>query len=89
MKFAITLGGFLGFALVTGAGFFVHRDPAAVLLEGSIGSVIGALLFRWLFGLFMRGVQTSIVQRRHAHAAAASASAAAASKSHASPAAKS
>jgi hypothetical protein len=90
MKAFVVLGGFLGFSLVTGAGFFVGRDPAKVLLEGSIGCVIGAVLFRWLYGVLVRNVQRSIQQRRQAHAIQSAAAAAAASKGHAvAPAAKS
>lgn len=78
MKFAIALGGFLGFAIAMIAGFFAHREPARVLFEGSLAAVAGALLFRWLHRQLVAGLNDSHQQRRQARVAEAAAAATAA-----------
>jgi len=69
MKLAVAIGGFAGFGLVSIVGFAARRDPASVLLEGSIACVLGALLFRWLHVSFVRNVQAACVARRQERAA--------------------
>jgi hypothetical protein len=82
VKLAIALGGFLGFAVVVGAGLVVRRDPALVALEASLACVLGAVLFRWLHQSFVRHLNSSLQARRQSARAGAAAATAAADKAH-------
>lgn len=69
MKFFTAFGGFLGFALVMGAGLAAGRRSATLLLEASIACVIAGMLFRWWHRMLLQGVKRSIDERREAAAA--------------------
>ncbi len=51
MKFAFLSGGFLGFALVTVAGFTAGRSADLVLRDAALACLIGALVLRWFWPL--------------------------------------
>ncbi len=51
-----------------------------VLLDGAVGCLTGALLFRWFWTVLVRGIRETIVTR-HAAATAAAAEAGASAKS--------
>lgn len=84
MKFFMLLGGFLGFLAVMSAGLLAGSDPWLVLLNASIGCVIGAILFRVFRSVVSNSVKEIVIQK---HRAAAEASAQQASQQAAAPAA--
>jgi siroheme synthase len=77
MKFAFLSGGFLGFALVTVAGFTAGRSADLVLRDAALACLIGALVLRWFWSVVIRAFADAIEQRRREAVAAQEAQAAA------------
>jgi len=75
MQFVFLAGGFAGFALTTVTGLLSGREPDLVLRDGAIGCLAGALLFRWFWGILIRGVSDAVTAKRAAEEAAAAAAA--------------
>ena len=70
MKFVFLSGGFAGF-LTAGAGsFWAGHQPDRILLDGAVGCLAGALLFRWFWTVLVRGIRETILARNAAAAAA-------------------
>ena len=67
MKFVFLAGGLAGFLLAAGAGWWADRAPDRILLDASLGCLVGAFLFRWFWTVLVRGIRETILQR---HAAA-------------------
>lgn len=80
MKFIFLAGGSAGFALASITAFLAERGPDRILLDGAVGCLTGALLFRWFWTVLVRGIRETIVTR-HAAATAAAAESAAPAKS--------
>ena len=73
MKFVFLAGGFAGF-LIAGAGsFWAGHEADRVLLDGAVGCLAGALLFRWFWTVLVRGIRETILARHAATTAAAAA----------------
>lgn len=70
MKFIFLLGGFAGFIVTAAASSFADHPSDRVLLDGAVGCLAGALLFRWFWTVLVRGIRETILQR-HAVATAA------------------
>ncbi len=70
MKFALLLGGLLGFVVVFATGLSVGKDPNKALLEASIGSVVVGLLSRWLGMIWIRNVKQMLMEKHQAAVAA-------------------
>jgi hypothetical protein len=68
MKFIFLAGGLAGFCLAAISGWCADRAPDRILLDASLGCLVGALLFRWFWTVLVRGIRETILQR---HAAAA------------------
>lgn len=75
MRFVFLLGGLLGFALAAGAAFSAGCAPDRIFLDGAIGCLVGALLFRWLWSVMLSGLRETMVARQRAAAQAESAKA--------------
>jgi hypothetical protein len=73
MKFIFLAGGFAGFVLTTLAGLLAGRAPDLVLRDGAIGCLVGALLFRWFWSVFVNALTEAVTAKRAAAAAAAAA----------------
>lgn len=71
MRFVFLVGGMLGFALAAGTGWLMQRAPDRVLLDGAVGCLAGALLFRWLWTVLLQGLRQTLVARNAAATAAA------------------
>jgi len=71
MRFVFLFGGVLGFAVAALTGWLADRAPDRILLDSAIGCLIGALLFRWLWSVLLRGLRDTILIRQEAAAAAA------------------
>jgi hypothetical protein len=71
MKFVFLSGGFAGF-IVAGAGsFWAGHQPDRVLLDGAVGCLVGAILFRWFWTVLVRGIRETILARQAAATPAA------------------
>ncbi|MBI5688825.1 MAG: hypothetical protein HZC55_01915 [Verrucomicrobia bacterium] len=73
MKYVFRLGGASGFAAAAGASHLAGHAADRVFLDGAVGCLCGAILFRWFWNTVLRGVRETILQR---HAAATAAQAA-------------
>jgi len=71
MRFVFLSGGVLGFALAGTTGWLADRGPDRILLDGALGCLAGALLFRWFWTVLLRGLRETILIRQKAAAAAA------------------
>ena len=80
MKFIFLSGGFAGFLLAGGPSYWVGHQPDRILLDGAVGCLVGALLFRWFWTVLVGRIRETILNR-HAAAAAAAASAPSATSS--------
>lgn len=67
MKFIFLAGGFAGFLLAAGTSYWVGHQPDRILLDGALGCLAGALLFRWFWTVLVGGIRETILTR---HAAA-------------------
>ena len=77
MRFIFLLGGFVGFLLTCIAGLFADRAIDLVLRDAAIGCLIGALLFRWFWSVFVKALSIAVRAKRAARAEAEEAEAAA------------
>jgi hypothetical protein len=73
MKFIFLVGGFTGFLTAAAAGWAADRTSDAILLDAMLGSVAGALLFRWFWSVVLRGMRETFVARQRAAVPAAGA----------------
>ena len=71
MRFVFLFGGVLGFAVGSGTSWYSDRTPDRILLDGAVGCLAGALLFRWFWTVLLRGLRETILIRQKAAAAAA------------------
>ena len=63
MKFVFLAGGAAGFLLAAITGFLSDHSADRVLLDGAIGCLAGALLFRWFWTILVRGIRETILLR--------------------------
>ena len=73
MKFVFLLGGLVGFLIGAGTDFFSDRSADRLLLDGSVGCLVGALLFRWFWTVLVSGLRETLLNRHAATAAPAKA----------------
>jgi hypothetical protein len=73
MRFIFLLGGALGFLLAAATSWQTDHTPDHILLAGALGCLAGALLFRWLWTVLLRGLRETLLLRRDAATAAAAA----------------
>jgi hypothetical protein len=66
MKYMLLIGGLLGFSLVFVAGWMAGRDALTAVIEGSIGCVVAAMLFRWLGRIYQQSVRAVVREREAA-----------------------
>jgi hypothetical protein len=77
MKFVFLFGGTSGMAAAVATDLWFGRSPDRILLDGAIGGLAGALLFRWFWNVLLTGISETFVARQRAAAAAAAAATAA------------
>ena len=77
MKFVFLAGGFAGFLLTLLTGFLAGRAPDLVLRDSALGCLVGALLFRWFWSVFVKALTEAVALKRAAAEAAAAAAEAA------------
>lgn len=71
MRFIFLLGGVAGFLLAALTGYLSDHSADRVLLDGAVGCLAGALLFRWFWTVLVRGIRETILIRSAKAAAAA------------------
>jgi len=71
MKSIFLLGGFAGFITAGATSYWVGHQPDRILLDGAVGCLAGAVLFRWFWTVLVRGIRETILQRHAAATAAA------------------
>ena len=75
MKFVFLIGGAAGFGAASLASWCAGRSPDRVLLDGAVGCLAGALLFRWCWSVLLSGIRETYLARQRAAASAAAAAA--------------
>lgn len=73
MRFVFLCGGALGFSVSALSGWLADRSADRILLDSAVGCLVGALLFRWLWSVLLRGLRETILIRQKAAAIAAAA----------------
>lgn len=73
MKFVFLAGGFAGFALTAGAGYLAERNATNIILDASIGCLVGAVLFRWFWSVALSTMQETVELKAREEAATAAA----------------
>jgi hypothetical protein len=71
MKFIFLTGGVAGFTIAAATGLWFGRPPDRILLDAATGCLVGALLFRWLWSVFLRGFRETYLANQRATAKAA------------------
>jgi len=77
MKSIFLLGGLAGFTTAAVTGWLVGSGPDRICLDAMVGALVGAVLFRWFWGIVLRGMREIYLARQQAAAAAIAAAAAA------------
>lgn len=70
MKYAMLLGGLIGFATVFATALAVGKTPIGSLVQASCGSIAIGLLFRWLSIIWIRNVKQMLMEKQQAAVAA-------------------
>ncbi|HVU15293.1 MAG TPA: hypothetical protein VHD32_00095 [Candidatus Didemnitutus sp.] len=73
MRFVFLLGGVFGFVVAGATSWLSDCGSGRVLFDAACGCLVGALLFRWLWSVLMRGLHETLVIRQRAAVAAAEA----------------
>jgi hypothetical protein len=73
MRFVFISGGLTGFLLAAGASYSADSSAGRVFLDGALGCLAGAVLFRWLWTVLLGGLRETLVTRHEAALAAESA----------------
>ena len=76
MKFVFLSGGLIGFLLGLITSWLLDHAPDRVLLDASVGCLIGAVLFRWFWTIVLAGLRDTVVARQRAALSAQAATAA-------------
>lgn len=63
MKFAIVLGGLIGFVVIFVVALLAGKAPADCLFQASIGSVAIGILFRWIAYIWIRNVKQMLMEK--------------------------
>ena len=66
MKFVFILGGTTGFTIAASTGWYAGRTADRILVDGMIGCMVGAVLFRWFWNVLLKGVQDTYIARHRA-----------------------
>lgn len=70
MKFAIALGGLVGFGVVYVMALFAGKTPAESLFQASIGSIVIGILLRWVTSIWIRNVKQMLMEKHQTAVAA-------------------
>lgn len=70
MKYAMLMGGLIGFCALFVIALLVGKTPVESLVQASCGSVALGLLFRWISMIWIRNVTHMLMERQQAAVAA-------------------
>ena len=70
MKFAIALGGLVGFGVVYVMALLAGKTPAESLAQASIGAIVVGILFRWVTSIWIRNVKQMLMEKHQTAVAA-------------------
>jgi len=70
MKFAIALGGLVGFGVVYVMALLAGKTPAESLAQASIGSIVVGIMFRWVTSIWIRNVKQMLMEKHQTAVAA-------------------
>jgi hypothetical protein len=76
MRAVFLLGGFVGFCLAAASALHAGRAGDRILLDGAVGCLAGALLFRWFWSTLVTALTHTVKVKRAERAAAEEAAAA-------------
>lgn len=71
MRFVFLAGGLVGFVLGAVTSWACDHAPDRIFLDGAVGCLGGALLFRWFWTTLVRGIRETILARHEAARATA------------------
>lgn len=66
MKFVFLSGGLLGFTTGLLTSWLLDHAADRVFLDGAIGCLAGALLFRWFWTVVLAGLRDTVLARHRA-----------------------
>lgn len=66
MRFVFLVGGLVGFLLAAATSWACDHAPDRVFLDGAVGCLGGALLFRWFWTTLVGGIRETILARHEA-----------------------
>lgn len=66
MKSIFLAGGLSGFVLAGAAGLWSGHHPDRILFDASVGALVGGMLFRWLWSVFLRGLRETYLANQRA-----------------------
>lgn len=70
MKYALLLGGLIGFVGMMLIALAVGKAPLAALTQASLGSVACGLLFFWIGQIWIKNVREMLMEKRQSAIAA-------------------
>ena len=66
MKFVFLSGGLLGFLVGLVTSWLLDHNADRVLLDGAVGCLVAAMLFRWFWTIVLAGLRDTVVARYRA-----------------------
>jgi len=70
MRFIFLMGGMTGFVLAGGSSWWADCGAGRIFLDAACGCLVGALLFRWLWTVLVRGFRETLAAKQQAASAA-------------------
>ena len=64
MRSIFLLGGFVGFLVGAGSALQAGRAGDRILLDGAVGCLAGAILFRWFWSILVRALTETVKAKR-------------------------
>jgi len=70
MRFIFLIGGLSGFVIAGASSWWADCGAGRIFLDAGCGCLTGALLFRWLWTVLIRGFRETLQQKQQAASAA-------------------
>ena len=70
MRFIFLIGGLSGFVIAGASSWWADCGAGRIFLDAACGCLTGALLFRWLWTVLIRGFRETLQQKQQAESAA-------------------
>lgn len=69
MRFIFLIGGFVCFVIVVLSGWLADRSIDLILRDAAIAALIGGMLFRWFWAIFVKLLSQAVRAKRAAEKA--------------------